>query len=101
VLVSESREVRLGRHGAEVTSVAVGLGGRVAVTAAGGDDPALCVWDLEGKEAERLVARLPLPDEPVAVTFPPNRPELAVLGRPGRLQNLRLHLSDRREQANP
>jgi WD40 repeat protein len=92
VLVNGSGEIRLGRHGAEVTAMAVGLGGRVVVTASGGDDPALCVWDLEGRAAERLVTRLPLPDEPVAVAFLPNRPELAVLGRHGRLRNLRLHL---------
>jgi len=92
VLVNDNDEVRLGRHGGEVASMAVGLGGRVVVTASGGDDPALCVWDLEGRETERLVTRLPLPDEPVAVAFLPNRPELAVLGRHGRLRNLRLHL---------
>jgi WD40 repeat protein len=92
VLVSDSQQVCLGRHGAEVTSMAVGLGGRVVATTSAGDDPALCVWDLEGRETERLVTRLPLPDEPVAVAFLPNRPELAVLGRHGRLRNLRLHL---------
>lgn len=95
VLVNDNQEVHLGRHGAEVTSIAVGLGGRVAVTAAEGDDPALCVWDLEGRQTERLVTRLPLPDEPVAVGFLSNRSELAVLGRHGRLRNLRLHLPDR------
>jgi WD40 repeat protein len=95
VLVHDGREVRLDRHGAPVTSVAVGLGGRVAVTAAGGGDPALCVWALDGGEKERLVARLPLPDDPVAVVFLPNQLELAVLDRHGRLRSLRLHLPDR------
>ena len=92
VLVGDSQEVRLGRHGAEVTCIAVGLSGRLAVTASAGDDPALCVWDLAGGAAERLATRLPLPDEPVAVAFRADRPELAVLSRPGRLRNLRLHL---------
>ena len=92
VLVGDSQEVRLGRHGAEVTCIAVGLSGRLAVTASAGDDPALCVWDLAGGAAERLATRLPLPDEPVAVAFRADRPELAVLTRPGRLRNLRLHL---------
>jgi hypothetical protein len=94
VLVDDGQEVPIGRHGAEVTSIAVGLGGRFAVTASGGDDPALCVWDLTGRGTERLVTRLPWPDEPMAVSFLSNRLKLAVLDRHGRLRNLRLHLAD-------
>jgi AAA ATPase domain/Domain of unknown function (DUF4062)/WD domain, G-beta repeat len=94
VLMNDDHKVPLGHHGAPVTSIAVGLGGRVAVTAAGGEDPALCVWDLAGSAPERLLTRLPLPYEPVALSFLPDQPDLAVLGRYGRLRNLRLHLPD-------
>lgn len=86
--------VRLGRHDAAVTHVAVGLGGRVAITVSGGDEPAICVWDLaESRQEGQPVTRLPLPDEPVAVGFRPGQPELAILGRPGRIRRMRLHLT--------
>lgn len=91
-LAHDGGDILLDRHGAPVTAAAVGLGGRVAVTASGGDDPALWVWDLASSERSEPLTRLPLPDAAVAVAFRPDQPDLMVLDRPGRLRRLRLHL---------
>jgi hypothetical protein len=92
VLAHDSEETRLGRHGARVTLVAVGLGGGIAVTASEGDEPTLCVWDLAASGPGEPLTRLPLADAAIAVAFRPGQPELTVLDRPGRLRRLQLHL---------